>query len=96
VAANPDHPMHQFQIHALAGSDGSPRVTKQRLWMAVVLVLIGVHARGMKRSLVPGRWQWRSRGDGFVTSCGRKRRTRGRNTSPGCSHLHLILTEPAA
>ena len=65
-------PMHQFQIHALAGNlDGSPFVlTNSALWMAVVLVLIwGFMLGGMKRALVPGRWQVAVEGlTGFVTS----------------------------
>jgi F-type H+-transporting ATPase subunit a len=49
-------PMHQFQIHPLAGNlGGSPFVfTNSALWMFVVLALIWVFMLGgMKRQLVP-------------------------------------------
>jgi F-type H+-transporting ATPase subunit a len=65
-------PMHQFQISPLAGSlDGSPFVfTNSALWMLVVLALIWVFMLGgMKRELVPGRWQAMVEGvTGFVGS----------------------------
>jgi F-type H+-transporting ATPase subunit a len=65
-------PMHQFQIHPLAGNlDGSPFVfTNSALWMVVVLALIWLFMLGgMKRQLVPGRWQAAVEGvTGFVTS----------------------------
>jgi F-type H+-transporting ATPase subunit a len=65
-------PMHQFQIHPLAGNlDGSPFVfTNSALWMLVVLALIWLFMLGgMKRALVPGRWQAAVEGvTGFVTS----------------------------
>src|SRR5215210_7966824 len=64
--------MHQFQISPLAGSlDGTPFVfTNSALWMLVVLALIWVFMLGgMKRELVPGRWQAMVEGiTGFVTS----------------------------
>jgi len=54
-------PMHQFQINPLGGGalDGSPFVfTNSALWMFVVLVTILVFMwGGMKRELIPGRWQ---------------------------------------
>jgi len=53
-------PMHQFQINPLAGNlDGSPFVfTNSALWMLIVLALIWLFMLGgMKRQLVPGRWQ---------------------------------------
>ncbi|MEA3000235.1 MAG: F-type H+-transporting ATPase subunit a [Sphingomonadales bacterium] len=65
-------PMHQFQIHPLAGHlDGSPFVfTNSALWMFVVLALIWVFMLGgMKRQLVPTRWQVMVEGvTGFVSS----------------------------
>jgi F-type H+-transporting ATPase subunit a len=65
-------PMHQFQISPLAGHlDGSPFVfTNSALWMLVVLALIWVFMLGgMKRQLVPGRWQVMVEGvTGFVSS----------------------------
>jgi len=65
-------PMHQFQISPLAGNlDGSPFVfTNSALWMLVVLALIWAFMLGgMKRQLVPGRWQVAVEGvTGFVTS----------------------------
>ena len=53
-------PMHQFTINPLAGNlDGSPFVfTNSALWMFIVLALIWLFMLGgMKRQLVPGRWQ---------------------------------------
>jgi F-type H+-transporting ATPase subunit a len=65
-------PMHQFQISPLAGHlDGSPFVfTNSALWMLVVLALIWLFMLGgMKRELVPGRWQVMVEGvTGFVNS----------------------------
>jgi F-type H+-transporting ATPase subunit a len=53
-------PMHQFQIDALAGDlAGNPfAFTNSALWMMIVLGSILVFmVGGMKRELVPGRWQ---------------------------------------
>lgn len=54
-------PMHQFQIDAIGGGhlDGSPFVfTNSSLWMLIVLGAILLFMwGGMKRELVPGRWQ---------------------------------------
>jgi len=65
-------PMHQFQISPLAGHlDGNPFVfTNSALWMLVVLALIWIFMLGgMKRELVPGRWQAMVEGvTGFVGS----------------------------
>ncbi len=65
-------PMHQFQIHPLAGNlDGSPFVfTTSALWMLAVLALIWLFMLGgMRRQLVPGRWQAAVEGvTGFVHS----------------------------
>jgi F-type H+-transporting ATPase subunit a len=65
-------PMHQFQINPLVGNlDGSPFVfTNSALWMLIVLALVWLFMLGgMKRSLVPGRWQVAVEGvTGFVDS----------------------------
>ena len=54
-------PMHQFQIDALGGGalDGTPFVlTNSALWMLIVLGAILLFMwGGMKRELIPGRWQ---------------------------------------
>lgn len=60
-------PMHQFQIDGITGAlDGSPFVfTNSALWMLVVLGSITLFIwGGMKRELVPGRWQ--AAVEGFV------------------------------
>jgi F-type H+-transporting ATPase subunit a len=54
-------PMHQFSINALGGGalDGTPFVfTNSALWMLIVLgCIVAFMWGGMKRELVPGRWQ---------------------------------------
>ena len=54
-------PMHQFRIDALGGGalDGNPFVfTNSALWMVIVTACILLFMwGGMKRELVPGRWQ---------------------------------------
>ncbi len=56
-------PMKQFQIEPLFGSDWAIAgyniaFTNSALWMAITVVLLWVFvAGGMKRELVPGRWQ---------------------------------------
>jgi F-type H+-transporting ATPase subunit a len=54
-------PMHQFQIDALSGGalDGTPFIfTNSALWMLIVFAAILLFMwGGMKRELVPGRWQ---------------------------------------
>lgn len=54
-------PMHQFTINALGGGalDGTPFVfTNSALWMLIVLgCIVAFMWGGMKRELVPGRWQ---------------------------------------
>jgi len=56
-------PMHQFQLETLAGANwniGGYNIafTNSALWMALATVaLIVFVAGGMKRQLVPGRWQ---------------------------------------
>jgi F-type H+-transporting ATPase subunit a len=65
-------PMHQFQIDSLAGElAGNPfAFTNSALWMLIVLGSIYLFMLGgMKRELVPGRWQVMVEGlTGFVTS----------------------------
>jgi F-type H+-transporting ATPase subunit a len=62
--------MHQFQIHPIVGDlTGSPfAFTNSALWMLIILVLIWLFMLGgMKRQLVPGRWQVAVEGvTGFV------------------------------
>ncbi len=65
--------MHQFQIDPIAGdlAAGNPFVfTNSALWMMIVLGSILVFMLGgMRRELVPGRWQAAVEGiTGFVTS----------------------------
>ena len=57
-------PMHQFHIEPLMGSEGwelagfNIAFTNSALWMVITAVLLTVFvAGGMKRELVPGRWQ---------------------------------------
>jgi F-type H+-transporting ATPase subunit a len=54
-------PMHQFQIEPFGGAtlSGSPfHFTNSSLWMLIVLAAIWIFmSGGMKRDLVPGRWQ---------------------------------------
>jgi F-type H+-transporting ATPase subunit a len=65
-------PMHQFQIDSLAGDlAGNPfAFTNSALWMLIVLGSIWLFMiGGMKRELVPGRWQAAVEGfTGFVAS----------------------------
>src|SRR4028118_1712327 len=63
--------MHQFQIAPLAGDLGSPFVfTNSALWMLITLALVWLFMLGgMKRRLVPTRWQVAVEGvTGFITS----------------------------
>lgn len=57
-------PMHQFTIEPLFGSDGwqiagyNIAFTNSALWMAIAAVALWIFvAGGMKRQMVPGRWQ---------------------------------------
>jgi F-type H+-transporting ATPase subunit a len=57
-------PMHQFTIEPLFGSEGwqiagyNIAFTNSALWMAFAAVALWIFvAGGMKRELVPGRWQ---------------------------------------
>ena len=64
-------PMHQFQIDPIFGDLGTPfAFTNSALWMLIVLASIWIFMMGgMKRELVPGRWQAAVEGvTGFVTS----------------------------
>jgi F-type H+-transporting ATPase subunit a len=64
-------PMHQFQIDPLFGDLSTPfAFTNSALWMLIVLASIWIFMiGGMKRELVPGRWQAAVEGvTGFVTS----------------------------
>jgi F-type H+-transporting ATPase subunit a len=66
-------PMHQFQIDPIFGSlgDGSPfAFTNSALWMLIVLgAIYAFMIGGMKRQLVPGRWQMAVEGvTGFITN----------------------------
>jgi F-type H+-transporting ATPase subunit a len=66
-------PMHQFQIDPIFGSleAGSPfAFTNSALWMLLVLgAIYAFMMGGMKRQLVPGRWQMAVEGvTGFITN----------------------------
>ncbi len=64
-------PMHQFQIAPLVGDLGSPfAFTNSALWMLIVLALVYLFMMGgMKRQLVPTRWQVAVEGvTSFITS----------------------------
>ena len=68
--------MHQFTIEPLFGTDHwslmghSIAFTNSALWMAITAVVLWVFMLGgMKRQLVPGRWQMAVEGvTGFITS----------------------------
>ena len=84
-------PMHQFQINPLAGNlDGSPFVfTNSALWMLIVLFAIVLFMwGGMKRQLVPGRWQAAVEGiTGFVDNI-----TRANIGPEGRKYLPWVFT----
>ena len=66
-------PMHQFMIDPIYGQLGPNNpfaFTNSSLWMLVLLVLItGFMLMGMRRELVPGRWQVAAEGlVGFMNS----------------------------
>jgi len=71
AAASKIDPMHQFQIEGLSSQlSGAPFVfTNSALWMMIVLGAILLFMwGGMKREIVPGRWQAAVEGlVGFVT-----------------------------
>ena len=73
MASGKIDPMHQFMIQPIAGSfeGGNPFVfTNSALWLLIVLGTIYVFMLGgMKRELIPGRWQVAVEGlIGFVNS----------------------------
>ena len=66
-------PMHQFQIDPLVGqgTPGDPFMfTNSALWMLIVLASVWVFMMGgMKRQLIPGRWQMAVEGvTGFINN----------------------------
>lgn len=64
-------PMSQFHIDPIVGTLGSPfAFTNSALWMVIVLGAIWLFMMGgLKRDLVPGRWQVAVEGvTGFITS----------------------------
>ncbi|MEO7602599.1 MAG: F0F1 ATP synthase subunit A [Sphingomicrobium sp.] len=66
-------PMHQFQIDPLIGqgTPGDPFMfTNSALWMLIVLACVYMFMiGGMKRALIPGRWQMAVEGvTGFITN----------------------------
>jgi F-type H+-transporting ATPase subunit a len=68
-------PMHQFQVEPLFGQDWqiaghSIAFTNSSLWMLLTLAVIWLFMLGgMKRELVPGRWQAAAEGvTGFITN----------------------------
>ena len=64
-------PMHQFQIDPLFGQLGSPfAFTNSALWMLIVLGAIWLFmVGGLKRELIPGRWQMAVEGvTSFITN----------------------------
>lgn len=68
-------PMHQFQIQPIFGQDWSIAghniaFTNSALWMALTFLAVWLFMLGgMKRQLVPGRWQMAVEGfTGFITS----------------------------
>lgn len=67
-------PMHQFQIEPLAGSwdpaGGSIVFTNSSLWMLIALAALWLFMwGGMRRELVPGRWQLAVEGiTGFINN----------------------------
>lgn len=77
AAAPKIDPMHQFQIEPIYGQLGPSNpfaFTNSALWMMILLALItGFMLLGMRRELVPGRWQMAAEGlvgalDSMVTT----------------------------
>lgn len=71
MSAGKIDPMHQFQINPISGDLGSPLLfTNSTLWMLILVALItGFMLLGMKRQLIPGRWQVAAEGlVGFADS----------------------------
>jgi len=68
-------PMHQFQIQPIFGEDWAIAgqniaFTNSALWMALTFIAVWLFMLGgMKRQLVPGRWQMAVEGfTGFITN----------------------------
>jgi F-type H+-transporting ATPase subunit a len=92
VAAPKIDPMHQFQIAPVGGGelDASPFLfTNSALWMLIVLFAILLFmAGGMKRQLVPGRWQAAVEGlTGFIDNI-----TRANIGPEGRKYLPWVFT----
>jgi F-type H+-transporting ATPase subunit a len=92
VAAPKIDPMHQFQIAPLGGGelDATPFLfTNSALWMLIVLFAIVLFMwGGMKRQLVPGRWQAAVEGiTGFVDNI-----TRANIGPEGRKYLPWVFT----
>jgi F-type H+-transporting ATPase subunit a len=92
VAAPKIDPMHQFQIAPLGGGelDATPFLfTNSALWMLIVLFAIVLFMwGGMKRQLVPGRWQAAVEGiSGFVDNI-----TRANIGPEGRKYLPWVFT----
>jgi F-type H+-transporting ATPase subunit a len=92
VAAPKIDPMHQFQIAPIGGGEleATPFLfTNSALWMLIVLFAILLFmAGGMKRQLVPGRWQAAVEGlTGFVDNI-----TRANIGPEGRAYLPWVFT----
>jgi len=92
VAAPKIDPMHQFQIAPIGGGslDATPFIfTNSALWMLIVLFAIVLFMwGGLKRELVPGRWQAAVEGlTGFVDNI-----TRANIGPEGRSYLPWVFT----
>jgi len=92
VAAPKIDPMHQFQIAPVGGGtlDASPFLfTNSALWMLIVLFAIVLFMwGGLKRELVPGRWQAAVEGlTGFVDNI-----TRANIGREGRAYLPWVFT----
>ena len=92
MAAPKIDPMHQFQIAPVGGGtlDATPFIfTNSALWMLIVLFAIVLFmAGGLKRELVPGRWQAAVEGlTGFVDNI-----TRANIGKEGRTYLPWVFT----
>ena len=92
MAAPKIDPMHQFQIAPIGGGslDATPFIfTNSALWMLIVLFAIVLFMwGGLKRELVPGRWQAAVEGlTGFVDNI-----TRANIGPEGRSYLPWVFT----
>lgn len=65
-------PMHQFEVQPIFGTmeEGSIAFTNSTMWMLIALVALWIFMwGGMKRELVPGRWQLAVEGvTGFINN----------------------------